>query len=188
MPALPILVVIALAWMAVGCTDASDELRKPLVNLDSIIHSGLNGTKSIRKTVWLGKDSASAEYACTDMARETEAFGILSEINKPVYRDTFDDTLQPDAGSNLQVRMLTSLDSAAPIRKLRIYFRPESGTILRMDAHFRRENILFRKEEWFEFNYDPDGVHLSSVHIRGEQKILGMDPDFYETRMAYIRQ
>jgi len=159
-------------------------LQTPLPDMDSLLKVSVIGLTAVKKSAKLNSDSTGAEYKVKDPIRELEALSILAELNKPVYRDRYVEHAGQDKYSNLFVRRLVSLDSAAPIRRLEISHLTSADDIRRISAQIVRSNYLFEKREQVVIDFDANPFRISRFAVTGEQKVTGFSVDHYNIQLS----
>lgn len=163
-------------------------VKTAMPDMDSLLKASVIGLTSVTKSVRLDSDSTGAEYKVTDPNSELEALAVLSQMNKPVYRNSYVELAGQDRYSNLFVRRFLSLDSAAPIRYLEISHLTSAYDIRRIKAKISRSNYLFQKHEEVVIDFDPDPFRMSRFAVIGEQKVTGCSADQYVIQLGFQYQ
>lgn len=158
-------------------------LRAPLPDMDSLFRASVSGLVMVKKSAKLNHDSTGAEYKVKDPKIEIEALSILTELNRPAYRDLYLENTGKDQYSNLHVRRFLSVDGTTAVRTLEISYHPANGEIRRVTADIVRSNYLFDKRERMVIDFDSTPLRLSHVAVTGEQKVIGFSADRYEVRL-----
>ena len=172
--------VIAVVWMLLaGCQAPLGQLKETGLNTEAMIFSKVAGANRVDKTAWLNSDTARASYQIASPETDIEPLRILDQLNKPVFRSSYSDSVYGNTTSNLQVRELTARDSSASVRRLRIYFPASTGIPLIMDAQVVHDNLLFSKREFLEIRFDLTGSRIDRYRLSGVQKTIFNAPVMY---------
>lgn len=170
---------LGLVSVLAGCEESAGPDQQPIIDTESVVYSRVAGAIRIDKTAWLNGDTVRTSYEPDSALTDAEPLRILDQLNRPVYRLLYSDSVYGNTTSNLQVREITALDSSAKVRKLRIYFPASTGIPLKLDALVVHHNILFSKREYLEIRFDLSGRHVDRYQLSGVQKTIWGEPVKY---------
>jgi len=104
---------------------------------------------------------------------ELEIFQQLSQINKPVNRNSYSITDHDDIQSNLQVRAFHS-NEQIPFQDIKIYYLETLSDIRKIEGTVNQQNPIYKSTRALTLNFNE--VHnkhmLTSYSIKGGQQII----------------
>jgi hypothetical protein len=151
-----------------------------LINMDSLINAQPISGVTINKTAMLKNETGTGTNEVSlSSEEELSAFVRIGVINLPVWRNSYKVTTGADPNSNLMLQRIYSVDSAAPVRELRITFIPENKQIIRLEARVNESGLFYSKQESLTMEFDPHGGRLEKYSVSGTRKIAWFESDQY---------
>ena len=164
-----------------SCSSENRNTTEPvLINIDSLLNAQPTSGVSVNKTATLKSETGTgtSEGALTSEV-ELSAFARISVMNLPVWRNSYQMTTGADPNSNLKLKRIYAVDSAAPVRELRITFIPENRQIIRLEAQVNESGLFYSKQEILHMEFDPHGGRLEKYSVSGTRQIAWFEPDQY---------
>jgi len=158
-----------------------------LINMDSLINAQpINGV-TINKTATLKNETGTGTSEVSLRSEEElSAFAHIGVMNLPVWRNSYKVTTGADPNSNLMLKRIYSVDSAAPVRELRIAFIPENKQIIRLEASINESGLFYSKQESLTMEFDPHGGRLEKYSVSGTRQIAWFESDQYSVNASVL--
>jgi hypothetical protein len=163
-----------------SCQQNTSKAPQKLFDFDSLLHvqtQALVETKAtLHKTVSIQGKADSVILQDLDSQRwasELEIFHQLSQINKPINRNTYSITEQDDSQSNLRVHTFHS-ESNIPFADVKIYYLKTSSNIRKIEGFVDERNALYQSTRTLKLNFREihNKLMLTSYSIKGGQHMM----------------
>jgi len=172
-----------------GGPEGSDGQRV-IPDIDSLMSIGADARGQVRKTSVLNGATSTGHYAAGEAFKEElEVFRSVESMNLPVHRDHYRMTNGQDQNSNLTVTRWVALDSAAPVRSLRLFRRDGETAVLRLEAEIVNNGFFFTKSERLLVDFDAWNGRPEHYTVIGRQRIAWLKEDGYavNAEIEYIK-
>ena len=166
--------------VAISCQE-----HKPVAgayyNIDSVLDYQigflLKSKAILEKNAAVGADNSHVVFVPADSAswaEELDIFRNLGEINKPVNRGLYKDSVHKDQNSNLTIRSFHALESDLPIEKLAVFYLNKPTDIRRIEATIHEDNLMFSTKRKLRMDFKKRGSQpvISAYSVNGGQKML----------------
>lgn len=177
-----IFLTLAISQTIFSCSSENrNTTESVLINIDSLISAQPASDVSINKTATLkNKTGSGTAKVSVNLEEELSAFSRIGVMNLPVWRNSYRMTIGADHKSNLMLKKIYAVDSAAPVRELGVTFMPESKKIVRLEARINESGLFYSKQESLTMEFDPHGGRLEKYSVSGTRQIAWFEPDRYQ--------
>ncbi len=160
-----------------ACRDPGQKLPAQQINFDSLINRQVqilsNQSSSLIKRTSVGQTTVETSLANQQVQwkKELEPFRIISLINKPVYRDSYESSVEPDPRSNLIIKSWVARGDE-PLRTIRIFYLDHISQIKKIEARLEETNFVFTSYQDIQLDFTVLGgsPQLERYKISGMQK------------------
>ena len=187
-----IILVFIAALLAQACGRQNAKYDKRYIDVDSLISAQIELLRTkpivIQKEAIM-KESKSGGQVKADsaaLARELDIFRQIDFMNKPLFRDQYQISIQPDPRSNLTMRVYEA-KVAAPVKYLKIYFFEQPSRLRKIESYFEEENSLYftSRKYTLDFNEENSKSILVKSSMTGVQKMILSDSVSFSVTSTY---
>jgi hypothetical protein len=183
--------VFLLTLVLVGsCKAPAPSSPTQLLNVDSLLDAQLKVVQAstIEKTIRVNDSTFRSVETSPALKKEFLAFRELGLMSRPIYRNTYQLTVQPDTQSNLTVMAWTA-NEEAPVKSLKLFYLNKLDRLKRLEAKLSTTELYTQSNKTLllEFSILGDTVRLETYSISGRQRYFWGAPQYFSVD-AVIRR
>lgn len=173
---------VGLAALLFSCNRENLKYDKPYFDFDSLVHTqmlklGEAKVIVVKKTFLMEKtDSVTFIPDTTQWKHELDAFQQLDVINKPLYKNNYQQQNQEDDHSNLLVHSY-SAQIKSPVPEVKFFYQDGFKKLKRIESIFAEGNVLYStsRKLTLEFEEQQGTLMISKYKVQGFQKMILSD-------------
>ncbi len=181
---------LSILGLVASCKPVVPPVRSQLLNIDSLINAQVRNIRvaTIEKTIHVNDSTFYHRVINPELKNELVAFQELNLVNRPIYRDSYQLTVQSDKQSNLTIKSWTATKDA-PVKSLKLFYLDKIDRLKRMEAELGTSELYAKssKKLLLEFSILGDTVRLETYSISGMQQYFWSDPRYFSVD-AVIRK
>lgn len=173
---------LVIIGLVASCKPVARPVRSQILNIDSLLGAQIKmlPVATIEKSIRVNDSVFQFRTVNTELNKELVAFQDLNLVNRSIYRDSYQLTVQPDVQSNLTVRIWTAKRDA-PVRSLKLFYLDKPDRLKRIEAELSSQDLYTQssKKLQLDFSILGDTIRLETYSISGQQRYFWSNPRYF---------
>jgi hypothetical protein len=165
-------------------------VRAHVLNIDSLIDAQIKNTPvtTIEKTIHVNDSTFQSKANKVELKKELVAFQELNLVNRSIYRDSYQLTVESDKHSNLTVKSWIATKDA-PVKSLKLFYLDKMDRLKRIEAELSTNDLYAQssKKLSLDFSILGDTVRLETYSVSGTQQYFWSAPRYFSVDAVILR-
>lgn len=181
---------LLITGLVASCKPVAPPLRSKFLNIDSLIDAQIKNVPiaTIEKTIQVNDSIFYYRLINQELKKELVAFQELNLVNRSIYRDSYQITVQSDKQSNLTVKAWTATTDA-PVKSLKLFYLHKMDRLKSIEAELSTNELYAQSSKMLKLDFSilSDTIRLEAFSISGKQRYFWSTPRYFSVD-AVIRR